>query len=97
MKAAGQYYYYHNDHLGTHQQITAVNGAVVWNAVYSSFGEATINVSVVENPLRFPGQYYESETGLHYNYHRYYEPAIGRYLTADPIGLRGGVTLFGYG
>ncbi len=51
------YYFYHNDHLGTPQKLTAVNGAVVWSAVYSSFGEAMVEIETVENNLRFPGQY----------------------------------------
>jgi RHS repeat-associated protein len=46
--------------------------------------------------MSFPGQYYDTETGLHYNYYRYYNPPTGRYLTADPIGLRGGINLFVY-
>ncbi len=53
-------------------------------------------MATVENNLRFAGQYYDSETGLHYNYHRYYDPSIGRYLTADPIGLAGGINLYSY-
>ncbi|MEN5238767.1 RHS repeat-associated core domain-containing protein [Pseudomonas sp. TWI923] len=50
-----------------------------------------------DNPLRFQGQYYDEETGLHYNRHRYYNPQTGRYLTPDPIGLAGGVNGYLYG
>ncbi|WP_335337178.1 RHS repeat-associated core domain-containing protein [Sedimenticola thiotaurini] len=48
------------------------------------------------NPLRFPGQYYDQETGTYYNYFRDYDPAIGRYMQADPIGLRGGFNTYLY-
>ena len=97
VKEAGQYYFYHTDHLGTPHKLTAVNGAVVWSAMYSSFGQAQVlPSSTVENNFRFAGQYYDQETGLHYNYHRFYDPTIGRYLRADPIGIKGGINLFGY-
>jgi len=88
---------YQNDHLGTPQKLTAVNGAVVWSAKYSSFGEADVDPSsTITNNLRFPGQYFDEETGLHYNYFRYYEPKVGRYLRRDPIGLLGGENLYLY-
>jgi RHS repeat-associated protein len=96
-KQAGQYFFYQNDHLGTPQKMTNVNGGVVWSAKYESFGKAQVEAgSSVENNLRFPGQYYDQETGLHYNYHRYYDPKIGRYLRADPIGSKGGNNLYPY-
>jgi RHS repeat-associated protein len=96
MKVGAEYYFYQNDHLGTPQKLTAVNGAVVWSAEYSSFGETTVDVETVENNLRFPGQYYDDETELYYNYHRYYDFKIARYLKVDPIGLSGGLNLFIY-
>jgi len=97
MKVGGEYYFYQNDHLGTPQKMTAVNGAVVWSAKYSSFGDATVDLSSsITNNLRFPGQYFDQETDLHYNYHRYYDYEIGRYLRTDPIGLDGGFNLYAY-
>jgi RHS repeat-associated protein len=89
-------YYFHNDHLGTPQVLTDSNGNIAWRATYDPFGEATITVQAVENPFRFPGQYYGQETGLHYNYFRYYDPTTGRYVTPDPIGLAGGINLWPY-
>lgn len=89
-------YYYHNDHLGTPQVLTDATQTVAWKATYTPFGEAVTSIATVENPFRFPGQYYDAETGLHYNYYRYYNPPIGRYLTPDPIGLWGGLNLFVY-
>ena len=89
-------YYFHNDHLGTPQVITDAIGNVAWKATYTPFGQANITIGTVENNFRFPGQYYDSETGLHYNYYRYYDPTTGRYVTPDPIGLDGGINLFTY-
>ena len=89
-------YYFHNDHLGTPQVLTDDAQAIAWKAVHTPFGEAVASIETVENPFRFPGQYYDQETGLHYNYFRYYDPQTGRYITPDPIGLEGGINLFVY-
>jgi RHS repeat-associated protein len=96
MMREGNTYYFHNDHLGTPQIITDSAGKVVWRAGYNAFGETNILIEQVENPFRFPGQYYDTETGLHYNYFRDYNPRIGRYMTPDPIGLLGGINPFTY-
>jgi RHS repeat-associated protein len=88
-------YYYLNDHLGTPITVIDEDNTVVWAADYKPFGQAEITIDTFENNFRFPGQYYDKETGFHYNYHRYYQPQTGRYLRADPIGLkRKGINLF---
>ena len=69
----------------------------MWSASYDSFGKATVDqTSSITNNLRFPGQYFDVETGLHYNYFRNYDPVNGRYLESDPIGLSGGVNRYVY-
>ena len=72
-------YWYRNDHLGTPQMLVDSAGTVVWQARSTAFGKADLQIETVENHLRFPGQYFDEETGLHYNFHRYYDPLIGRY------------------
>jgi RHS repeat-associated protein len=96
-------YYIHADHLGTPRVITRPSDDKVlwqWDNV-EAFGNSAPN----ENPngvgafsfnLRFPGQYYDQETGTHYNYFRDYDPAIGRYRQSDPIGLKGGASTYAY-
>ncbi len=95
--------YLHHDHLQTPLQATDKAGNVVWAASYNAFGKAAITTPTASanNPtinlnLRLPGQYLDEETGLHYNYRRYYDTESGRYFTQDPIGLEGGINRFAY-
>jgi RHS repeat-associated protein len=96
----GTVYSYQNDRLGTPELLTTRigdNETVVWEAWYEPFGEAHIHPSSsVVNNIRLPGQYYDAETGFHYNYHRYYDARTGRYTTPDPIRLAGGINLYAY-
>ncbi len=97
LRTGGEYYFYHNDHLGTPQKLTAINGAVVWSAKYEAFGKASIDPSsTITNPLRFPGQYYDVETGFYYNFYRYYDIGISRYLRQDPFRSKSKDNLFAY-
>jgi RHS repeat-associated protein len=89
-------YYIHSDHLNTARKITRPSdNALVWRIDQDPFGTAVPN----QNPagygtfvynLGFPGQIYMAETSLNYNYERDYDPALGRYIESDPIGLAGG-------
>jgi len=90
-------YHYLNGRLGEPEILTDAGGTVVWEAWQEPFGEAHIHPSSsVVNNHRLPGQYCDEETGLHYNYHRYYDPSTGRYITPDPIGQNGGSNLYVY-
>ena len=95
--ATGTLYYYANNHLGAPILMIDSNGMVAWEAEYRPFGEADVNPhSEIENNFRLPGQYHDAETGLNYNYHRYYHLSTGRYLRADPSGLSVGINLYAY-
>ncbi|WP_172979363.1 RHS repeat-associated core domain-containing protein [Pseudomonas kitaguniensis] len=90
-------FYYQLDHLGTPQELTDYSGDIMWSAKYRAYGNlATLDVAEIDNPLRFQGQYFDAETGLHYNRHRYYNPGSGRFLTPDPIKLAGGLNNYQY-
>ena len=88
--------FYHTDHLGTPMIMTDTSGAKVWEGEFLPFGEPMSITGTVTNNLRFPGQYYDQETGLHQNWHREYKAEIGRYIEKDPIGLDGGINLLAY-
>jgi RHS repeat-associated protein len=90
-------YYVHTDHLNTPRRVSRPSdNAIVWAWSSDPFGNGFVD----QNPdgdgqyfvynLRFPGQYYDAETGLNYNYRRDYDPAVGKYVESDPIGLAGG-------
>jgi RHS repeat-associated protein len=73
------------------------DGRIVWQATFKAWGELqSLEVGEVEQNLRFQGQYFDVESGLHYNTFRYYDPQVGRFTTQDPIGLLGGDNLYGY-
>jgi len=83
------------DHLATPRLIADQSGKTVWSWKSDPFGNGLPTGTLTYN-LRFPGQYYDKETGLHYNYYRDYDPTTGRYVQSDPIGLNGGTNTFAY-
>ena len=95
-------YYAHADQLNTPRLLTKSAGQVVWRSRQEAFGKATVqedpdgNGAIITFNTRLPGQYFDLETGLHYNYFRDYDPAVGRYAESDPIGLAGGLNTFRY-
>ncbi|OGC90230.1 MAG: hypothetical protein A2W25_15375 [candidate division Zixibacteria bacterium RBG_16_53_22] len=97
LKEGTNIYYYQNDHLGTPQKLMTQGGMVAWSAKADAFGNTTVDATpTITNNLRFPGQYFDSETGLHYNRHRYYDPSSSRYLTSDPAGLIADLNVYRY-
>jgi RHS repeat-associated protein len=92
----------HNDHLATVRTGTDDTGKIVWRWDGDGFGGVAADGdpdgdgSDVTVNLRFPGQYFDAETGFHYNYYRTYDPGIGRYVQSDPIGLAGGPNTYAY-
>ncbi|MCO1333890.1 HNH endonuclease [Microbulbifer sp. OS29] len=103
LKEDEQFYHYHLDHLdhldhlGTPDTLTNQEGEVVWSVAYKSYGNiALAHENQIEQPIRFQGQYFDEETGLHYNRFRYYDPQVGEFTQQDPIGLLGGVNNYQY-
>ncbi|MBN3733490.1 RHS repeat-associated core domain-containing protein [Burkholderia sp. Tr-20390] len=102
--ADAKLFYYHCDQIGTPQLLTDDNGDVVWEASYKAWGDARKVIAraskaagvTPKNLLRFQGQQVDDETGLHYNWHRYYDASSGRFVSQDPIGLAGGINVYQY-
>ncbi len=89
-------YMVHSDHLGRPARMTDTTKATVWQAAYNPHGEATSLSSTISNNLRFPGQVFQIETGLAYNWHRHYDPTTGRYTQPDPLGFVDGPSVYAY-
>ena len=95
----GQTYWLHWDQIGRPAMATDSTGSVVWAASYLPFGGIDLvwaDTGVLTQNLRFPGQWFQAETGLHQNWMRDYDPTTGRYLQADPLGLVDGPSVYGY-
>jgi len=92
--------YYQLDHLGTPIAAHNAKGEAVWTAEYEAWGrirnETVSDDPKVNIPFRFQGQYYDEESGLHYNRFRYYDPQIGRFISQDPIGFAGSDNFYEY-
>ena len=94
VRESGQYYFYQADHLGTPQTILSSNGSIVWSAQYKTFGECSVSEDAnITSNIRFPGQFYDSESRLYHNFNRDYMPNEGRYLEKDLIP---GLNLYSY-
>lgn len=93
-------FYLHADHLNSPRLATNQSGQEVWRWKSDAFGDGSAvnapNSGLDAINLRFPGQYYDFESGLYYNYFRDYDPQTGRYVESDPIGLDGGLNTYGY-
>ena len=89
--------YFHNDQVGIPREMTDIHGNLLWYGEYTAWGRLKKDERVYKNahqPFRLQNQYFDEETGLHYNLFRYYEPEAGRFVNQDPIGLWGGENLY---
>ncbi|MDO4227657.1 RHS repeat-associated core domain-containing protein, partial [Neisseria sp.] len=89
--------YFHCDQIGIPREMTDKDGKLLWFGDYFGWGKLKSEINVTETahqPFRLQNQYFDQETGLHYNFFRYYEPEAGRFVNQDPIGLWGGDNLY---
>jgi len=92
--------YFHTDQIGIPKEMTDIHGNLLWYGEYTAWGRLKKDERVYKDahqPFRLQNQYYDEETGLHYNLMRYYEPEVGRFVNQDPIGLWGGDNLYSFG
>jgi RHS repeat-associated protein len=90
-------YLYQNDPNGMPLRLLDLGGAIVWEAHYAAHGKIDRLGAVLIQPLRLQGQYFDDESGLHYNRHRYYDAVVGFYISIDPLGLEGGLNPYQLG
>ena len=98
-KVGRQILYYHNNQIGIPREMTDEEGNIVWSGDYSGWGKLTQEGRLkldIHQPFRLQNQYYDEETGLHYNFFSYYDPEIGRFTQQDPIGLEGGTNFYNF-
>lgn len=90
--------YVFGDQINSPRLVTTSAGVALWRWSSDPWGAGLpqVNANGFAINLRFPGQYYDAESGLHYNWHRYYDPSSGRYAQSDPIGLDGGINSYVY-
>ncbi len=90
-------FYFHVDQVGTPWEVSDARGRVQWSASYDTWGGThAVECGRFDNPFRLQGQYFDQESGLHYNLNRYYDPENGRFCSQDPIGLAGGLNAYLY-
>ena len=93
---AGRIYYVLTDTTGRPQFVTDGSANVVWQAKNSPFDRQVLSDSIGGLNIGFAGQYYDPESGLYYNWHRYYDSSLGRYIESDPVAMAGGINTYTY-
>ena len=94
-----QTHYFHCDQIGIPREMTDKDGNLLWFGNYTGWGRLKEETKVTDSayqPFRLQNQYADRETGLHYNFFRYYDPNVGRFINQDPIGLWGGENLYAF-